>query len=90
MTVERARMVQWWPLVDVGQLELRDGDTVILRAPAPLAAEGRAQLRAAWEQAFPAVKVILTNGALDFIVWRPMAEMRAEDLVQPVRASTME
>jgi len=90
MTVERAALVEWWPLVDVGRLELRPGDTVVLRSATPLPVETRARLRAAWEQAFPDMKVIVTNGALDFIVWQPSREMRAEDLVQPPRRSTME
>ena len=90
MTVERAALVEWWPLVDVGRMELNPDDTVILRSAQPLSAEARSRIRAAWEQAFPAQKIIITNGPLEFMVWRPMPEMRAEDLVQPVRRSTME
>lgn len=90
MTVERASLVEWWPLVDVGRLEVRPGDTVILRAPASLSAEARGRLRMAWEKAMPQVNAIVTDGTLDFIVKPHMREMRAEDLDQPVRKGTME
>ena len=34
-------MVEWWPLVDVARLDLRPGDTVILRSSVPPLAEAR-------------------------------------------------
>ena len=90
MTVERAALVEWWPLVDVAQLQLRPGDTVILRSAKPLDAESRGHLRMAWEAALPGITALVANGALDIIVKRAMREMRAEDLEVPVRRTTME
>jgi hypothetical protein len=90
VTVERAALVEWWPLVDVAQLELRPGDTVILRAAAVLSHEQRTRLHAAWEQALPGMKVLVVGGALDFAIQRAMRDMRAEDLEVPVRQTTME
>jgi hypothetical protein len=90
VTVERAALVEWWPLVDVAQLKLRPGDTVILRSKMPLDAESRGHLRMAWENALPGITALVANGDLDIIVKPAMREMRAEDLVQPVRQTTME
>jgi hypothetical protein len=90
VTVERAKLVEFWPLVDVGRIGLKPGDSVILRAPAALSAETRSRLREAWQAAFPEVKVIVANGPLEFIIHQPAPEMRAEDLVQPVRPTTMD
>jgi hypothetical protein len=90
VTVERAQLVEFWPLADVGRIGLKPGDTVIIRATAALPAETRGRLREAWQAAFPGVKVIVANGPLEFVVWQPMPELRAEDLVQPVRPTTMD
>jgi hypothetical protein len=90
MTVERAALVEYWPLVDVGKLALKPGDTVILRTLKPITAEQAQRIRESFTQHFPDMAGVVVSADIDFIVKRPMPDMRAEDLVQPVRRTTME
>ena len=93
MTVERAAMVEFWPLVDIGRLSLNDGDAVVLSVLDRnlLAGPARQRLRETIERALPGVRILVADaGKLDFIVHRAMPEMRPEDLVQPERQGNME
>jgi hypothetical protein len=89
MTIARTALVEFWPLVDIGRLDVREGDLVIVRAPAivndPLLRKHFAEV---WERTFPGVAYAVA-GDMDFAVKRPMPEMRAEDLEQPERKGTM-
>jgi hypothetical protein len=93
VTVERAALVKFWPLVDIGKLALRPGDTVVIKSKA--LDESNDLLREfvhRFAEAFPGVTpLVLTNAdRLDFVVRRAMPDMRAEDLIQPERKGTME
>jgi len=93
VTVERAQLAEFWPLVDIARLGIKEGDAVVLsiRDRELLAAEQRQRLRSTLEAALPGVRILVADAAkLDFIVHRPMPEMRAEDLVQPERPRNME
>jgi hypothetical protein len=90
MTVERARMVEWWPLVDMAKVEASEDDVVILRLVEPLSYAGMERLREEWKRAFPKHQAVVLAAGLEVIVKRAMPEMRAEDLVQPERKGTME
>jgi hypothetical protein len=91
MTVERAAMVEFWPLVDVAKLELRPGDTVIVRSPRIVENPYlRRHFVRLWQSQFPGIGHLFDDGTTELIVKRPMPEMRAEDLVQPERKGTME
>jgi hypothetical protein len=93
MTVERAVLVEYWPLVDVGLLDIVPGDVVVVNVHDRTLLEmpARQQLRETLERALPGVTLVVAEpGKLDFIVRRAMPEMRAEDLVQPARPRNME
>ena len=87
MTVERADLVKFWPLVDVGKLDLREGDVIVANS-AVLADDGalRRRFLEIWQRLFPGVRCVVAAGDIDFIIKRAMPEMRAEDLDQPERA----
>jgi hypothetical protein len=92
MTIARDQLVEWWPLVDVTRLRIREGDLVIVRI-----AEGR-QLTAAQVEriadalhdAYPLCPALVVDNGIDFVLRRAMPDMRAEDLIQPKRTTTME
>jgi hypothetical protein len=86
--VIRDRLVEWWPLVDVGKLRLTDGDVLLVRI---VDSKLTHDLETAIDTAFPGRPILYIIGKdnLDFGV-RPRVEMRAEDLVQPKRTTTMD
>lgn len=93
MTVERAQLAEFWPLVDIARLGIKEGDAVVLsiRDRDLMAPEARQRLRDTLEAALPNVRILVADAAkLDFVVHRPMPEMRAEDLVQRERTKNME
>lgn len=94
MTIERAALVEFWPLVDIARVGIKEGDAVVLsiRDRELLGTEARQRLRATIEAALPpGVRILVADAAkLDFIVHRSMPEMRAEDLLQPERTRNME
>lgn len=86
----RDLLIRWWPLVDVGKLRLSEGDMLVVRIIKNASEVSTDEMKAAFAEAFPGKPVIwITRDDADFAV-RPRVEMRAEDLVQPVRKTTME
>jgi hypothetical protein len=93
VTIERAALVEFWPLVDIARVGIKEGDAVVLsiRDRELLGSEARQRLRETMEAALPGVRILVADAAkLDFIVHRSMPEMRAEDLLQPERTRNME
>jgi hypothetical protein len=88
--VIRDKLIEFWPLVDVGKLNLGAGDVLVVRVINNASEASTEQMKAAFARAFPGQPVIwTTRDGPDFVV-RPRVEMRAEDLVQPKRATTMD
>jgi hypothetical protein len=93
MTVSRNQLVEYWPLVDIGKLDLKPGDVVVFRSDWLCEdSSHRFQFFQRWRVAFPLVTCVAISRSdePDFVIQRAMPEMRAEDLVQPERKGTME
>jgi hypothetical protein len=92
MTVERAAFVEFWPLVDVAKLELKPGDLVIVSGKRLVDDPTlRQRFIEVWQRHARDVACIFVDDAdTKLIVKRAMPTMRAEDLKQPKRQTTMD
>lgn len=71
MTVARTALVEWWPLADVGKLDVREGDVVVIRTVVPIPEIQKQRIVADWALAFPGIKAaVVAKADIDFAVER--------------------